>query len=213
MKKIHFMGAETETYTFDEAYAASLDYFTGDELAAKVWVNKYALKDAYGNIYEQSPADMHRRLAREIARVERKYPNPLTEDQLFELFDHFRYIVPQGSPMTGIGNDHQIASLSNCFVIGVEGNADSYGAVIRIDEEQVQLMKRRGGVGHDLSHIRPKGSPVKNSAPSAERKSDAFIDTPIVSCNNTVCSSQNPRYASGHVLICLNTCGFQTRFA
>ena len=164
MKKIHFMGAETETYTFDEAYAASLDYFTGDELAAKVWVNKYALKDAYGNIYEQSPADMHRRLAREIARVERKYPNPLTEDQLFELFDHFRYIVPQGSPMTGIGNDHQIASLSNCFVIGVEGNADSYGAVIRIDEEQVQLMKRRGGVGHDLSHIRPKGSPVKNSA-------------------------------------------------
>ncbi|AOH41893.1 adenosylcobalamin-dependent ribonucleoside-diphosphate reductase [Tannerella serpentiformis] len=158
------MGAETETYTFDEAYAASLDYFTGDELAAKVWVNKYALKDAYGNIYEQSPADMHRRLAREIARVERKYPNPLTEDQLFELFDHFRYIVPQGSPMTGIGNDHQIASLSNCFVIGVEGNADSYGAVIRIDEEQVQLMKRRGGVGHDLSHIRPKGSPVKNSA-------------------------------------------------
>lgn len=164
MKKIHFMGAETETYTFDESYAASLDYFTGDELAAKVWVNKYALKDAYGNIYEQSPADMHRRLAREIARVERKYPNPLTEDQLFELFDHFRYIVPQGSPMTGIGNDHQIASLSNCFVIGVEGNADSYGAVIRIDEEQVQLMKRRGGVGHDLSHIRPKGSPVKNSA-------------------------------------------------
>lgn len=164
MKKIHFMGAETETYTFDEAYAASLDYFTGDELAAKVWVNKYALKDAYGNIYEQSPTDMHRRLAREIARVERKYPNPLTEDQLFELFDHFRYIVPQGSPMTGIGNDHQIASLSNCFVIGVEGNADSYGAVIRIDEEQVQLMKRRGGVGHDLSHIRPKGSPVKNSA-------------------------------------------------
>ncbi len=164
MKKIHFMDMETETYTFDEAYAASLDYFTGDELAAKVWVNKYALKDAYGNIYEQSPADMHRRLAREIARVERKYPNPLTEDQLFELFDHFRYIVPQGSPMTGIGNDHQIASLSNCFVIGVEGNADSYGAVIRIDEEQVQLMKRRGGVGHDLSHIRPKGSPVKNSA-------------------------------------------------
>ena len=169
MKKIHFMGAETETYTFDEAYAASLDYFTGDELAAKVWVNKYALKDAYGNIYEQSPADMHRRLAREIARVERKYPNPLTEDQLFELFDHFRYIVPQGSPMTGIGNDHQIASLSNCFVIGVEGNADSYGAVIRIDEEQVQLMKRRGGVGHDLSHIRPKGSPV----PFMERYSNS----------------------------------------
>ena len=164
MKKIHFMGAETATYTFEEAYAASLDYFTGDELAAKVWVNKYALKDAYGNIYEQSPTDMHHRLAREIARVEAKYPNPLSEDELFALFDHFRYIVPQGSPMTGIGNDHQIASLSNCFVIGVEGNADSYGAVIRIDEEQVQLMKRRGGVGHDLSHIRPKGSPVKNSA-------------------------------------------------
>ena len=151
-------------YTFDEAYQASLDYFTGDELAAKVWVNKYALKDAFGNIYEQTPTDMHRRLAREIARIEAKYPNPLSEQELFELFDHFRYIVPQGSPMTGIGNDFQIASLSNCFVVGVEGNADSYGAVIRIDEEQVQLMKRRGGVGHDLSHIRPKGSPVKNSA-------------------------------------------------
>ena len=153
-----------KTYTFDEAYQASLDYFTGDELAAKVWVNKYALKDAFGNIYEQNPTDMHRRLAREIARIEAKYPNPLSEQELFELFDHFRYIVPQGSPMTGIGNDFQIASLSNCFVVGVEGNADSYGAVIRIDEEQVQLMKRRGGVGHDLSHIRPKGSPVKNSA-------------------------------------------------
>lgn len=153
-----------KTYTFDEAYQASLDYFTGDELAAKVWVNKYALKDAFGNIYEQTPTDMHRRLAGEVARVEAKYPNPLSEQELFELFDHFRYIVPQGSPMTGIGNDFQIASLSNCFVVGVEGNADSYGAVIRIDEEQVQLMKRRGGVGHDLSHIRPKGSPVKNSA-------------------------------------------------
>lgn len=153
-----------KTYTFDDAYQASLDYFTGDELAAKVWVNKYALKDAFGNIYEQTPTDMHRRLAREIARIEAKYPNPLSEQELFELFDHFRYIVPQGSPMTGIGNDFQIASLSNCFVVGVEGNADSYGAVIRIDEEQVQLMKRRGGVGHDLSHIRPKGSPVKNSA-------------------------------------------------
>lgn len=153
-----------KTYTFDEAYQASLDYFTGDELAAKVWVNKYALKDAFGNIYEQTPTDMHRRLAGEVARVEAKYPNPLSEQELFELFDHFRFIIPQGSPMTGIGNDFQIASLSNCFVIGVEGNADSYGAVIRIDEEQVQLMKRRGGVGHDLSHIRPKGSPVKNSA-------------------------------------------------
>ena len=152
------------TYTFDEAYQASLDYFTGDELAAKVWVNKYALKDAFGNIYEQTPTDMHRRLAGEVARVEAKYPNPLSEQELFELFDHFRFIIPQGSPMTGIGNDFQIASLSNCFVVGVEGNADSYGAVIRIDEEQVQLMKRRGGVGHDLSHIRPKGSPVKNSA-------------------------------------------------
>ena len=151
-------------YTFDEAYKASLDYFTGDELAAKVWVNKYALKDAFGNIYEKSPADMHHRLAKEIARIEKNYPNPLTEAELFDLFDHFRYIIPQGSPMTGIGNEFQIASLSNCFVIGLDGCADSYGAIIRIDEEQVQLMKRRGGVGHDLSHIRPKGSPVKNSA-------------------------------------------------
>ena len=149
---------DRKTYTFDEAFKASLDYFTGDELAAKVWVNKYALKDAFGNIYEESPNDMHHRLASEIARVEKKYPNPLSEQ------DHFRYIVPQGSPMTGIGNDYQIASLSNCFVIGLDGQADSYGAIIRIDEEQVQLMKRRGGVGHDLSHIRPKGSPVKNSA-------------------------------------------------
>ena len=151
-------------YTFDEAYNTALDYFKGDELAAKVWVNKYALKDSEGKIYEKSPEDMHRRLAREVARIEKKYPNPLTEDELFNLFDHFRYIIPQGSPMTGIGNDYQIASLSNCFVVGIEGNADSYGAIIRIDEEQVQLMKRRGGVGHDLSHIRPKGSPVKNSA-------------------------------------------------
>lgn len=155
---------DCKTYTFDEAFKASLDYFTGDELAAKVWVNKYALKDAFGNIYEESPNDMHHRLASEIARVEKKYPNPLSEQELFDLFDHFRYIVPQGSPMTGIGNDYQIASLSNCFVIGLDGQADSYGAIIRIDEEQVQLMKRRGGVGHDLSHIRPKGSPVKNSA-------------------------------------------------
>ncbi len=153
-----------KTYTFDEAFKASLDYFTADELAAKVWVNKYALKDAFGNIYEESPVDMHHRLASEIARIEKKYPNPLSEEELFNLFDHFRYIVPQGSPMTGIGNDFQIASLSNCFVIGLDGGADSYGAIIRIDEEQVQLMKRRGGVGHDLSHIRPKGSPVKNSA-------------------------------------------------
>ena len=155
---------DRKTYTFDEAFKASLDYFTGDELAAKVWVNKYALKDAFGNIYEESPNDMHHRLASEIARVEKKYPNPLSEQELFDLFDHFRYIVPQGSPMTGIGNDYQIASLCNFFVIGLDGQADSYGAIIRIDEEQVQLMKRRGGVGHDLSHIRPKGSPVKNSA-------------------------------------------------
>ncbi|MDR1344890.1 MAG: adenosylcobalamin-dependent ribonucleoside-diphosphate reductase [Tannerellaceae bacterium] len=155
---------KNKTYTFDEAYKASLEYFTGDELAATVWVNKYALKDAFGNIYEKSPEDMHRRLAKEIARIEKKYSNPLTEKELFDLLDHFRYIVPQGSPMTGIGNNFQIASLSNCFVVGLDGNADSYGAIIRIDEEQVQLMKRRGGVGHDLSHIRPKGSPVKNSA-------------------------------------------------
>ena len=162
--KIITIAVERKIYTFDEAYKASLDYFLGDELAAKVWVNKYALKDAFGHIYELSPVDMHHRLATEIARIENKYPNPLSEAELFDLFDHFRYIVPQGSPMTGIGNDFQIASLSNCFVIGLDGEADSYGAIIRIDEEQVQLMKRRGGVGHDLSHIRPKGSPVKNSA-------------------------------------------------
>ncbi len=155
---------DRKTYTFDEAFKASLEYFTGDELAAKVWVNKYALKDGFGNIYEKSPVDMHHRLAKEIARIEKQYPNPLSEEELFNLFDHFRYIIPQGSPMTGIGNDYQIASLSNCFVIGLDGAADSYGAIIRIDEEQVQLMKRRGGVGHDLSHIRPKGSLVKNSA-------------------------------------------------
>ena len=151
-------------YSFDEAYKASLDYFKGDELAAKVFVNKYALKDAFGNIFEKTPEDMHRRLASEIARIEKDYPNPLSENELYDLFDKFKYIVPQGSPMTGIGNNYQIASLSNCFVIGMDGDADSYGAIIRIDEEQVQLMKRRGGVGHDLSHIRPKGSPVKNSA-------------------------------------------------
>lgn len=162
--KIKVTVVDRKIYTFDEAFKASLEYFLGDELAAKVWVNKYALKDAFGNIYEQSPTDMHHRLANEIARVEKKYLNPLSEQELFDLFDHFRYIVPQGSPMTGIGNDFQIASLSNCFVIGLDGEADSYGAIIRIDEEQVQLMKRRGGVGHDLSHVRPKGSPVKNSA-------------------------------------------------
>ena len=153
-----------KTYTYDEAYKASLEYFAGDELAARVWVSKYAMKDSFGNIYEQSPEDMHWRLAREIARIENKYPNPMTEREVFDLLDHFRYIIPAGSPMTGIGNNHQIASLSNCFVIGIEGDGDSYGAIMRLDEEQVQLMKRRGGVGHDLSQIRPKGSPVANSA-------------------------------------------------
>ncbi len=152
------------TYTYDEAIAASLQYFDGDALAAHVWVNKYALKDSFGNIYEKSPEQMHHRIAREIARIEKKYANPMGEDEIFALLDHFRYIIPAGSPMTGIGNNHQIASLSNCFVIGLDGDADSYGAIMRIDEEQVQLMKRRGGVGHDLSHLRPKGSPVNNSA-------------------------------------------------
>jgi len=153
-----------QTYTYDEAFAASLAYFGGDELAARVWVNKYAMKDSFGHIYEKSPEQMHWRIANEIARIEQKYANPLTAQQVFELLDRFRYVVPAGSPMTGIGNNYQIASLSNCFVIGLDGNADSYGAIMRIDEEQVQLMKRRGGVGHDLSHIRPKGSPVNNSA-------------------------------------------------
>ena len=153
-----------KTYTFDEAYKASLQYFAGDELAARVWVTKYAMKDSFGNIYEQSPADMHHRIAAEIARIENKYANPMTESEVFDLLDHFKYIVPAGSPMTGIGNNFQVASLSNCFVIGVDGDGDSYGAIMRLDEEQVQLMKRRGGVGHDLSQIRPKGSPVNNSA-------------------------------------------------
>ena len=155
---------ETKTYSYDEAYEASLKYFKGDELAARVWVNKYAVKDSFGNIYEKFPEDMHWRIANEVARIEDKYPQALSAQELFDVFDHFKYIVPQGSPMTGIGNNYQVASLSNCFVIGLDGPADSYGAIIRIDEEQVQLMKRRGGVGHDLSHIRPKGSPVKNSA-------------------------------------------------
>ena len=153
-----------QTYTYDEAFAASLDYFSGDELAARVWVNKYAMKDSFGNIFEKSPADMHWRIANEVARIEQKYPNPMSAQEIFDLLDHFRYIIPAGSPMTGIGNHHQVASLSNCFVIGLDGDSDSYGAIIRIDEEQVQLMKRRGGVGHDLSHLRPAGSPVKNSA-------------------------------------------------
>lgn len=155
---------EKKNYSYDEAYGASLKYFQGDELAARVWVNKYAVKDSFGNIYEKSPEDMHWRIADEVARIEAKYPNPLSSEELFGLLDHFKYIVPQGSPMTGIGNNYQVASLSNCFVIGVDGEADSYGAIFKVDEEQVQLMKRRGGVGHDLSHIRPKGSPVKNSA-------------------------------------------------
>ena len=155
---------DMKTFSYDEAYGESLKYFDGDELAARVWVNKYAMKDSFGRIYEKSPEDMHWRIAKEIARIEKKYKNPMTEQEVFDLFDHFRYIVPAGSPMTGIGNDHQVASLSNCFVIGLDGDADSYGAIMRIDEEQVQLMKRRGGVGHDLSHIRPKGSPVNNSA-------------------------------------------------
>lgn len=152
------------TYTADEAYKASLEYFKGDDLAARVWVNKYALKDSYGNIFEKNPDDMHRRIASEIARIEQRYANPLSEDEVFDLIKNFKYIIPQGSPMTGIGNPYQIASLSNCFVIGNEGDSDSYGGIMKIDQEQVQLMKRRGGVGHDLSHIRPKGSPVKNSA-------------------------------------------------
>ncbi|MGB4414703.1 MAG: adenosylcobalamin-dependent ribonucleoside-diphosphate reductase [Paludibacter sp.] len=155
---------ERKAYTPEEIKEASFKFFNGDDLATKVWSTKYALKDSFGKVYELTPDDMHWRLAREIARIEKKYPNPLTEDELFELFRNFRYIVPQGSPMTGIGNDYQVASLSNCFVIGFDNDADSYGAIIKIDEEQVQLMKRRGGVGHDLSHIRPKGSPVKNSA-------------------------------------------------
>ena len=155
---------EKPIYSYDEAYDASLKYFNGDELAARVWVSKYALKDSFGNIYEQTPDDMHHRIASELARVEQKYPNPMSHDEIFSYMKDFRYIVPQGSPMTGIGNDFQVSSLSNCFVIGLDGTPDSYGGIIRIDEEQVQLMKRRGGVGHDLSHIRPKGTPVKNSA-------------------------------------------------
>lgn len=155
---------KSTVYTYDEALAASLEYFKGDELAARVWVNKYALKDSYGNIYEKTPDDMHWRLASEVARMESKYPNPLSAQELFDLMARFKYIVPQGSPMSGIGNNYQVGSLSNCFVIGLDGAPDSYGGIIKIDEEQVQLMKRRGGVGHDLSHIRPKGTPVKNSA-------------------------------------------------
>ena len=155
---------DNNTYTYDQAYQASLKYFDGDELAARVWVSKYALKDSFGNIFELTPDDMHRRLAREFARIEKKYPNPMSEDEIFGLLKDFRYVVPQGSPMSGIGNTYQVGSLSNCFVIGLDGHPDSYGGILRVDEEQVQLMKRRGGVGHDLSHLRPKGFPVKNSA-------------------------------------------------
>ncbi len=154
----------SQTYTQDEAFEASVEYFKGDDLAARVWVNKYALKDSVGNIYEKTPDDMHHRIAKEIARVEQRYANPMTEAEVYDAIKDFKYIVPQGSPMAGIGNPYQIASLSNCFVIGNDGNSDSYGGIMKIDQEQVQLMKRRGGVGHDLSHIRPKGSPVKNSA-------------------------------------------------
>lgn len=153
-----------KTYTFEEAYEASVEYFKGDEMAAKVWVSKYAIKDSFGTIYELTPDNMHRRIAKELARIEKKYPNPMAENDIYELLRDFKYIVPQGGPMTGIGNKYQIASLSNCFVIGTSGSADSYGGIMKVDEEQVQLMKRRGGVGHDLSHIRPKGSPVMNSA-------------------------------------------------
>ncbi|MCH5224751.1 MAG: adenosylcobalamin-dependent ribonucleoside-diphosphate reductase [Muribaculaceae bacterium] len=159
------MATQTPTiYSYDEAYEASLEYFKGDQLAARVWVTKYALKDSFGNIYERTPDDMHHRIARSIAGAESKYPSPLSEEEIYEVLKDFKYIVPQGSPMAGIGNNYQVGSLSNCFVIGLDKTPDSYGGIIKIDEEQVQLMKRRGGVGHDLSHLRPKGAPVKNSA-------------------------------------------------
>src|SRR6056297_615012 len=155
---------KAKTYTFDEAFKSSLEYFNGDDLAARVWANKYALKDSYGNLFEKIPDKMHHRLSKEIARIEKRYPNPMPEEQVYELLRDFKYIIPQGGPMSGIGNQHQIVSLSNCFVIGHNNPADSYGGIMKIDQEQVQLMKRRGGVGHDLSHIRPQGSPVLNSA-------------------------------------------------
>ncbi len=161
------MDAEMETqktYTFEEAVEASNRYFNGDALAAQVWVSKYALKDSDGNIYELTPDDMHRRLANELARIEANYPEGMSSDEIFELLRDFRYVVPQGSPMAGIGNNRQVGSLSNCFVVGIDGKPDSYGGIMLVDQEQVQLMKRRGGVGHDLSHLRPKGSAVKNSA-------------------------------------------------
>ncbi|MDE6306160.1 MAG: ribonucleoside-diphosphate reductase, adenosylcobalamin-dependent, partial [Muribaculaceae bacterium] len=147
-----------DTYSYDEAHDASLKYFNGDDLAARVWASKYALKDSFGNIYEKNPDDMHHRIAAELARIEARYPNPMSHEEIFGLLRDFRYIVPQGSPMTGIGNNFQVGSLSNCFVIGLDGHPDSYGGIMKVDEEQVQLMKRRGGVGHDLSHLRPKGT-------------------------------------------------------
>jgi ribonucleoside-diphosphate reductase alpha chain len=153
-----------KSYAYEEAMKAATKYFGGDTLAANVWVNKYALKDSEGKIYELTPDDMHRRLAREISRIEKKYPDPIPEEEIYEVLKDFKYIVPQGSPMAGIGNDFQTSSLSNCFVIGSDKKGDSYGGILKVDQEQVQLMKRRGGVGHDLSHIRPEGSPVKNSA-------------------------------------------------
>src|SRR5699024_9421916 len=155
---------DRKVYTYEEAHAASLEYFGGDDLAATVWINKYALKDSQGNLYEKTPDDMHWRIANEVARIEKRYKNPLSAQEIYDYIKNFQYIVPQGSPMAGIGNPYQISSLSNCFVIGNNGVSDSYGGIMKIDQEQVQLMKRRGGVGHDLSHIRPKGSQVKNSA-------------------------------------------------
>jgi ribonucleoside-diphosphate reductase alpha chain len=164
LKETAMHDSKTKSYTDEEAYNASLEYFKGDTLAARVWINKYALKDSDGKLYELTPDDMHRRLAKEIFRVENKYDNPMAEEHIYQLLKDFKYIVPQGGPMSGIGNDRQIVSLSNCFVIGNEDRSDSYGGILKIDQEQVQLMKRRGGVGHDLSHLRPQGSPVKNSA-------------------------------------------------
>ena len=155
---------KSQIYSYNEAFEASMKYFKGDQLAARVWVTKYALKDSFGNIFEKTPDDMHRRIARSLAKIESNYPDGLSEDEIYDVLKDFRYIVPQGSPMAGIGNDFQVGSLSNCFVIGLDETPDSYGGIIKIDEEQVQLMKRRGGVGHDLSHLRPKGSAVKNSA-------------------------------------------------
>ena len=164
MSKTNNQTEAPQRVEYNDAVAESKRYFEGDDLAATVWVSKYALKDSFGNIYERSPREMHERIAAEIERIERNYPNPMSKEEAFALLDHFRYVIPQGGPMTGIGNNFQVASLSNCFVIGHKNPADSYGGIFRMDEEQVQLMKSRGGVGHDLSHIRPTGSPVLNSA-------------------------------------------------